>query len=411
MKAHKLIGIEDYEKFIGAESIDRILNKALRLKDANGVFINSTFYGGGVAELLAPLALLFNSTGIKTGWRVIQGDPDFFTITKKIHNALQGDTINLTDRKKQIYEDIVYENTLRNHIDHDFVIIHDPQPLPMINYYRRRGPWIWRCHVDLTNPNKELWQYLRQFIDRYDAVIFTLKEYQQELNTPQIFFMPAIDPFSMVNREMSEEEINKRIEHYNIPLDLPIITQISRFDKWKDPEGVIQAFKLARKDIKATLVLLGNIATDDPEGETVYNSLKSLAEERIIILGVQDSSLVNALQRKSAVILQKSLREGFGLTVSEAMWKGTPVIGGNAGGIRSQITDGFNGFLVSSIEEAAARIIQIVTNSKLREHMGKNARETVRQKFLLTRYFENYLDLLNSFEAKFILNNFPGYDK
>ena len=256
-----------------------------------------------------------------------------------------------------------------------------------------------RCHIDLTNPDRKLWKYLTPFIERYDAVILSIQDYRQKLKTPQIFIMPAIDPFSILNREMSESEINERLAHYRIPTDLPLVVQISRFDKWKDPEGVIKAFKLARRDVDCTLVLLGNVATDDPEGSQVYESLLDCREERVIILSHQDTALVNALQRKAAVVLQKSTREGFGLTVAEAMWKGTPVIGENVGGIRYQIQDGVNGFLVSSVEHAAERIAQLLRNEKLRRRIGRKGRETVRRKFLLTRYVEQYLDLFNSFET------------
>jgi trehalose synthase len=362
--------------------------------------VNATYYGGGVAELLTSLTLLMNSVGIKTGWRVIQGAPDFFTITKKMHNALQGGEINLSDRKMEIYEEVIYENAIRNHLEnHNMVIIHDPQPLPMINHYKKNGPWIWRCHVDLSNLNRELWDYLLPFIEKYDAVILSIKDYKQKLKTPQLFFMPAIDPFSILNREMSESETKERLDHYEIPTDLPLVVQISRFDRWKDPEGVIEAFKIARKEVDATLVLLGNVATDDPEGTEVYESLLDCREERIIILSYQDTALVNALQRRAAVVLQKSIREGFGLTVAEAMWKGAAVIGGNVGGIRYQIRNGVNGFLVSSVEEAAARMVQLIKDRKLRQRMGQKAKETVRKKFLLTRYLEQYLDLFSSFET------------
>ncbi|HDO22106.1 MAG TPA: glycosyltransferase, partial [Nitrospirae bacterium] len=281
------------------------------------------------------------------------------------------------------------------------VVIHDPQPLPMINYYRKNNPWIWRCHIDLSKPNKEVWSYLAQFIEKYDAVILSAREYAQKLKTPQLFFMPAIDPFSIKNRGLSEEEIDERLEHYNIPTDLPMVVQISRFDRWKDPEGVIEAFKLARKEVDCTLVLLGNVATDDPEGGKVYEAILKHREDRIIILSCQDSALVNALQRRADVVLQKSIREGFGLTVTEAMWKGKAVIGGNVGGIRYQIENGVNGFLVSSIEETADRIIQLLKDKSLRERLGNNAKESVRKNFLLTREVEQYLDLFNSIEPIF----------
>jgi trehalose synthase len=399
----RLVHIEDYQPLIGAEAVERILKKAKPLRDLHVVNVNSTYYGGGVAELLGSMTILMNSVGIKTGWRVIQGSPDFFSITKKMHNALQGGEINLTGRKKEIFEEVVYENAIRNHLEHDVVIIHDPQPLPIINHYRKRGPWIWRGHVDLSEPNPELWGYLAPFAEKYDAVIFSIREYTQNLKTPQLFFMPAIDPFSIKNHPLSEAEIGERLEHYNIPTDLPLVVQVSRFDRWKDPQGVVEAFKIARKEVDCTLVLLGNVATDDPEGPEVYKSLLESQEERVIILSVQDTALVNALQSRAAVVLQKSIREGFGLTVAEAMWKGAAVIGGNVGGIRYQIEDGVNGFLVNNIEESAARIVQLVKDEDLRRRLGKAGRETVRQKFLLSRNLEQYLDLFSAFETNFTL--------
>jgi trehalose synthase len=403
MQHYKIKHIEDYKQFIGEEAVKRIREKAEKVKGLHIVNVNSTYYGGGVSQLLSSLTLLLNSMDIKTGWRVIHGPPDFFSITKKIHNALQGGNINLTDRKKHVYETVVYENAIRNHLNHDLVIIHDPQPLPMINHYRKKSPWVWRCHIDLSAPHAEVWDYLVPFIEKYDAAILSSRDYAQKIKTPQLFFLPAIDPFTITNRELPQHEIDERLKHYHIPTDLPIVTQISRFDRWKDPEGVIKAFKLARKEVNCTLVLLGNIATDDPEGEEVYRSLSSSREERIIILTVQDGALVNALQRKAAVVLQKSIQEGFGLTVTEAMWKGAAVIGGNTGGIRHQIEDGVNGFLVSSIEEAANRIVQLLKDEDLRGRLGQKARETVRQRFLLMRLLEQYLDLFNSFEITFRL--------
>jgi trehalose synthase len=405
---HKIPQIEDYEPFVGLKTIDRIRNKAKSLQGIHVANVNSTYYGGGVAELLSSLTLLMNSVGIKTGWRLIQGAPDFFSITKKMHNALQGGKINLSDRKMHIYEEVIYENAIRNHLDsHNIVIIHDPQPLPMINHYKKNGPWIWRCHIDMTNPNKELWNYLVPTVEKYDAVIFSLKDYAKKLRTPQVFFMPAIDPFKIKNWEMSEDEIKERLDHYKIPTDLPLVVQISRFDRWKDPQGVIEAFKLARKEVQCTLVLLGNVATDDPEGSEVYESLLKSRDERIIILSHQDTALVNGLQRQATVVLQKSIREGFGLTVAEAMWKGTPVIGGKVGGIRYQIEDGVNGFLVSNVKEAAERIVLLIKNRKLRNRLGQSARETVKKKFLLIRYLEQYIDLFNSFETVYRLKYFP----
>lgn len=400
---YRFVTVSDYEPFIGAEAVDRILEKARRVGDLHVVNVSSTYYGGGVAELLSSLTLLMNRAGVDTGWRVIQGRPDFFSITKKIHNALQGAEINLSEMKMRTFEEVVFENATRNHLDHDVVIVHDPQPLPLIRHYRRKGPWIWRCHVDLSAPNPDMWDYLLPFVEQYDAAVLSLPEYARNMSTPQLFFMPAIDPFSLTNRDLSEAEIADRLDHYNIPTDLPLIAQISRFDPWKDPRGVIEAFRRVRKEVDCTLVLLGNVATDDPEGQEVFESVLDCRDERCIILSCQDSALVNALQRRAAVIVQKSLREGFGLTVSEAMWKGTPVVGGNVGGIRHQITDGESGFLVSSVEETAERIVTLLKDAAMRERMGEAARRTVRGNFLLTRYMEQYLDLIGGFVPSFRL--------
>lgn len=400
--------IDDYEPFIGKEAVRRIKAKARPLHDLHVMHMNSTYYGGGVSQILASLTLLMNSLGIETGWRVVHGPPDFFSVTKKFHNALQGAEINLTDRKKEIYERVVYENAVRNHIDHDVVFVHDPQPLPLITHYRKKSPWVWRCHLDLTAPNREVWNYLVPFIEKYDAIVLSCGEYRLDLKRPQVFFTPGIDPFSIVNRELSESAIDERLEHYGIPTDLPLVVQISRFDHWKDPVGVIKAFEMARKEEECTLVLVGNVATDDPEGAEVYRSLLAHRSERVIVMSVQDGALVNALQRRAAVVLQKSLREGFGLTVSEAMWKGAAVIGGNVGGIRYQIRDGETGFLVSSVDEAAKRIVQLLRDPDLRKQLGHAARERVRENFLITRTVEQYLDLIASFEPEFRLKQDVG---
>lgn len=401
--AFKAAAVEDYAGVVGGATLERILQKARRVRDLHVVHVNSTYYGGGVAEILSSLTLLMNGAGVKTGWRVIQGRPDFFSVTKKMHNALQGGAINLTDLKLSIYEEVAFENAMRLHLDHDVVVIHDPQPLPLIRHFRKKAPWIWRCHLDLSTPDPALWDYLSRFVERYDAVVLSLPEYAQTLTAPQRFIMPAINPFSTTNKDLSDAEIDDRMRHYDIPTDLPLVVQVSRFDKWKDPQGVIDAFRIARKEVACTLVLVGNVATDDPEGQDVFESLCKCGEERIRILSVQDSALVNALQRRAAVVLQKSIREGFGLTVAEAMWKGTPVIGGDVGGIRRQIRNGENGFLVDSVEQAAARIVQLIKDRKLRDALGARARETVRERFLLTRLMEDWLDLIDAFEPNFRL--------
>jgi trehalose synthase len=394
----KMIRIQDYEPFIGAEAVERIAKKARAFRGLRVAHVNSTHSGGGVAEILSSLTLLMNSAGLNTEWRVMEGTPEFFNVTKKIHNALQGGSEALSEAEKEVYEQVVRENAIRNELDHDAVLVHDPQPLPLVTHYEKQGPWLWQCHIDLTTPNHEVLDYLRPFIEQYSGAIFSLPEYAQPLGIPQSFIMPAIDPFVAKNAPMSDEEVQDCLDQANIPTDLPLVVQISRFDKWKDPLGVIEAFKLAHKDVEATLVLLGSSATDDPEGEAIYHSLLNHAEERILLLSHEDSRLVNALQRRAAVVLQKSLREGFGLTVSEAMWKGTPVIGGKAGGIPKQIKDGYNGFIVNSVEEAAERIVLLLQNPDVCAEMGRKAHETVKEHFLLIRLFEQYLDLLGTCE-------------
>ncbi|HVG57295.1 MAG TPA: glycosyltransferase [Hyalangium sp.] len=400
---HAIPTVEDYEPFIGQQSVDRILAKGRLLSGRSVAHVNSTYFGGGVAEILASLTLLMRSLGMAAEWRVIQGPPDFFSITKKMHNALQGAPIRLTDIKKEIYEEVVFQNALRNRFDHDYVVAHDPQPLPLVRFSRKRGPWIWRCHVDMAQPNSEILEYLSQYIEQYDAMITSAEEYCKPLRVPQLVFEPAIEPFSILNRDLPEGEVDRRLRHYGVPTDLPLVVQVSRFDRWKDPHGVIQAFQIARRQRDCTLVLVGNVAADDPEGPEVYESLLGAKEERILIMSNEDTSFVNALQRRAAVVVQKSLREGFGLTVSEAMWKRTPVIGGNVGGIRHQIDDGVNGFLVSSVEETADRIVRLLSDEGLRRRMGEAAREKVRQRFLMTRYLEQYLDLLGGFETHYSL--------
>ena len=393
-----MIRVEDYEKYIGAEAIERLHNKAKPLLEQRIVNLSSTYYGGGVAAKLSSLALLMNGLGVRTEWRIIQGNSDFFAVTKGFHNALQGGDMDLTDLKKQIFEEVNFENAIKNHLHHDIVVVHDPQPLPLIQYYTKKQPWLWRCHIDLTNPHREVWTYLREFIDMYDAVIISAGVLP-DMAPPQFIHMPATDPFSLTNREMGDDEIDRLLDRYNIPTDLPIVLQVSRFDIWKDPIGVIEAYKIARQQVDCRLILLGSAATDDPEGAQVYQSLLSHRDERIMLINLDDSLLVNALQRRAAVVLQKSLREGFGLTVTEAMWKGQPVIGGNVGGIRYQIQDGINGFLVNSVSEAAERIVQLLQDRDLHRTMGEKARETVRQKFLMTRLVEQYMDLFDSFET------------
>ena len=390
--------LEQYEPLIGVAETERIFRKAERVRTQHVEHVSSTYYGGGVAEILTPLTLLMNAIGIETGWRMIQGTPAFFSCTKKLHNTLQGDDASFSKAEKAIYEQVALENALRLHLDDsDVVVVHDPQPLPLVKHFTEREiPWLWECHVDLSSPNQKVWNYLQGFVEQYDAAIFSLPEYRKDLTIDQRFIAPAINPFSSKNIELTDDEIDECFTKYRIPTDRPLVTQISRFDRWKDPLGVIAAFREARKQVDCTLVLAGSSAIDDPEGDVILETIHSSVDESVIVLCVEDPILVNALQRRAAVVLQKSIREGFGLTVTEAMWKGAAIVAGNVGGIRHQITDGENGFLVDTVEQAAERMVQLLRDSGLRERLGSRAKETVRKKFLMSRLLEDWLDLLAS---------------
>lgn len=395
--------IEDYRIIVGDENIADILRIAKKLYTKRIILINSTYQGGGVAEMVSSLVPLLNDVGMITDWRILFGNPDFFTVTKKFHNALQGGKINLTKMKKKLYIETNENFLVFSHIDHDCVIIHDPQPLPLIRYYRKRQPWIWRCHVDLSNPNKELWEYLKGFILRYDMVIVSNEKYKKsDLPVEQRVIYPAIDPLCAKNKEISTETIKKTLKKFKITTDKPIITQISRFDKWKDPEGVIDVFKIVKEKIDARLILCGSMAADDPEGTRVYESVKRKANSLIkngdvILLTRESNILINVLQRISDVIIQKSLREGFGLVVTEALWKEKPIVASNVGGIPLQIKDGENGFLLEPEDTMgfAEKIIELLKKPALSREMGQKGKEIVRNKFLITRLLKDYLNLLN----------------
>lgn len=397
-----LYPLELYEPLIGRAATDRILSKAARARGAHIVHVSSTFYGGGVTEILTPLTLMMNAVGIETGWRLIQGTPTFFHGTKKLHNALQGEMIEFSPADRLIYEEVVFENSTRLHLsEFDAVIVHDPQPLPLVAHFPGRAmPWLWQCHIDLTEPNGAIWNYLRRFVEQYDAAILSLPEYAQDLAVNQHFITPAINPFSAKNAEMSDDAIRDCLTLHRVPTDRPLVVQISRFDRWKDPMGVIEAFHKVREQVDCTLVLVGSSASDDPESSIVLETVMQSIDERVIVLTVDDPLLVNALQRSAAVILQKSTREGFGLTVTEAMWKGAVVVGGDVGGIRRQIRDGYNGFLVRTVDETAERIVQILRDPRLRERLGAQARESVRQNYLLSRLLEDWLDLLAGYRLR-----------
>ena len=396
--------LDDYRAIVGDDVIYSIYSKMRKLYGKHILNINSTYIGGGVAEILSSLVPLMNEIGINAGWRTVHGNVDFYGITKKFHNALQGEMINFSEMKKLLYVQVNQEFSSYTHINnHDFVIIHDPQPLPLIQFYRKRQPWIWRCHIDLSSPNKDLWDYLKTFILRYDLVIVSHEKYKsKDLPMDYRIIQPAIDPLSHKNKTISDDVISKYLKKNGIPVDKPLLTQISRFDKWKDPLGVVEIFKLIKDKVDCRLVLCGNMATDDPEGLEIFEKIKQSAKEfikagDIILLTVENNILVNALQRSSTVIIQKSLREGFGLTVTEALWKEKPVVASDVGGIPLQIQDGVSGFLLEPHDKDgfAERIVDLLKNPKLAKEMGEKGKERVRKHFLITRMILDYLNLLN----------------
>ncbi len=389
--------IDDYRDIVGNNTIDRLEEKAGKLKDKHIVNVNSTSSGGGVAGLLLSIVPLMNDLGIDVGWRIHKGSEDFFKVTKSFHNSLQGGEINLTDIKQKIYRQWAEFNSKIDHFEkHDIVVIHDPQPLIRINTREVNSQkWVWRCHIDMENPNPVAFNYLKQFIDRYDKVVTTQKI--EGIKTPQKLMPPSIDPLNTINKPLKQKTISKYLHKAGIERDKPIISQVGRFDKWKDPLGVIDVWKEANKEVDCKLILLGNIASDDPEGPEMFEKVKKKAEkyEDVTAIAETNEVLVNAVQRVSDVVLQKSIKEGFALTVSEALWKETPVIGTNSGGIPLQINDGENGFLVNSDKEAADKVVELIKNPVKAEKMGEKGKEIVRKKFLITRQMEDWIDIYN----------------
>ncbi|NIT35431.1 MAG: glycosyltransferase [candidate division Zixibacteria bacterium] len=395
--------LADYRQIVGDDVIHSICLKARNLYGKHVLHLNSTYQGGGVAEMLVSLLPLMNDTGLDAGWRILHGHPDFFTITKKFHNALQGDAVNLTPIKKRLYVQANEDFSVYTHVDHDCVIIHDPQPLPLIMFYKKRQPWVWRCHIDLSSPNAELWEYLKHFIIRYDAVVISNQAYRKDdLPVEQRVVYPAIDPLAPKNIKLSEKDVTKYLKKFDVPTDKPFITQVSRFDKHKDPSGAIRIFKKVRDNVDCRLVLCGSMATDDPEALQIYETLARKARHEIeagdvVLTTLENDILVNVLQETAAVILQKSKKEGFGLAVTEALWKGKAVVASRVGGIPLQLEDGVNGFLLEPDDEDgfADRLVKVLEDPSLAGELGAHGRETVREKFLITRLVADHLDLLN----------------
>ncbi|KPK74304.1 MAG: glycosyl transferase family 1 [Phycisphaerae bacterium SM23_30] len=399
-----MLTLDDFRKIVPDEKLSEIYYRARRLYGKHIVHVNATHQGGGVAEILNSLVPLMNDLGIKTGWRVLHGSLDFFEVTKSFHNGLQGHKIELTEYNKQMYNQLNENFAVFTHIDHDCVIIHDPQPLPLIKSYKKHGPWVWRCHIDLSEPNEELWDYLLGFLIKYDQVVVSSEKYlKADLPIDQMIIPPAINPLTMKNKEIPADTIRNWVKKAGIPTDKPLLTQVSRLDPWKDPEGVLDVFNLVKERCDCRLVFCYNLAADDPEGLRIYRRVREKADKyvqkgEVVFVEGNNELLVNSVQRFSDVIIQKSVREGFCLAVTEAMWKGKPVVASQVGGIPLQIVEGENGYLADpkDIEGFAEKIVHLLRNAPEAEHLGKNARETVRKKFLTTRLLSDYLNMLNS---------------
>ncbi|MGV8080581.1 MAG: glycosyltransferase [Syntrophales bacterium] len=390
-----------YIPVVGASVIDQLHRLGERLRGIRVIHVNSTREGGGVAEILNWMVPLMNELGLDASWEVIEGTNAFFGITKGIHNGLQGFPVVMKRQDWETYEDVNRRNLerLRPVLEEaDIVVIHDPQPAPLLSMMqKRRGKWIWRAHIDVSKPFRPVWQSLRSYLPGYDASIFSLAQFAQPLPHPQFIIPPSIDPLSEKNRDLMETDLDAVAREFNIDRSRPLIVQISRFDRFKDPLGVIQAYCLVRQILPIQLVLAGGTATDDPEGREILDEVLKAAEGNrdihVLLLPPDAHHTVNALQRLADIVLQKSTREGFGLTVTEGLWKGKPVIGGDVGGIRLQVISHYTGYLVNSPEGAAHRIRFLLHHRDKCEEMGRTAREFVRENFLLNRQLREYLTL------------------
>jgi trehalose synthase len=388
--------LDHYRTVAPPGTVDMLYRASERVRGKRFTNVNSTRFGGGVAEILHRQLPLLEDLGIRTRWEVIQGDEEFFRITKSFHNALQGQEQTITPEMLDYYLETNRRNAARLDLGGDLVLIHDPQPAALVEH-RGGGVWIWRCHIDVSHPQRRVWAFLRPLVSRYDGAIFSLPRFAQRLGIPQYLIHPSIDPLSDKNRDLPPEEVDAVVNRLGIPRDKPILLQVSRFDRFKDPVGVIHAYRLVKKHDDCRLVLVGGGAADDPEGPKVLAEVMDAASSdpdvHVLVLPDNANIEINALQRAATIIFQKSTREGFGLTVAEGMWKAKPVIGGFAGGITVQIVFGITGYTVNSAEGAAFRARYLLNNPELAKRMGEAGREYVRRNFLVTRHLADLLAL------------------
>jgi trehalose synthase len=388
--------LADYEPIIGKSQLDELRFVARPLIGKRVKMVNSTALGGGVAEMLSRLVPLLDELEVRTSWELMTGGNDFFEVTKGFHNALHGGELTLTQQALDIFLLNTESNRQRMSFDEEFVVIHDPQPAGLIASKESSSTrWVWRCHIDLSHPNPEVWEFLRPMVERYDTAVFSSPAFARSLSIPQALFYPCIDPLSEKNKDLDESYIQAICDNFGINRSRPIVTQISRFDRLKDPLGVIRAYKMAKKYVDFQLVLAGGGASDDPEGAIVLKEVYDAAQEDpdIIVLDLPPWSAleINALQRASTIVVQKSLKEGFGLTVTEALWKGKPTIASAVGGIPTQVIDRQTGMLVHSVEGCAYQIRYLLTHQEFAAQLGRNGREHVKENFLMTTNARRWL--------------------
>lgn len=396
--------LDSFRPIVGEETVEEIRALAEPLRGARLVHVNATAFGGGVAELLQTLVPLMRAVGLEAEWRVIEGTDEFFAVSKASHNGLQGMDLPLTEEMKAVWKRNNEANARRFDGDYDFVFVHDPQPAGLLHYAGRKGGkhWIWRCHIDTSHPSKPYWDFYAPFLNAYEAAVFTMSEYVG----PGVSFdhlaivPPSIDPLSPKNEPIPLDRARQVVARFGVDTARPLITQVSRFDPWKDPLGVIEAFRLARRSAPgAQLALVGSMARDDPEGWSFLDrTLRRAGEDPDIHVlhnfhGV-GAAEVGAFQTVSDVLVQKSIREGFGLTVSEALWKGKAVIGGRTGGILLQIVDGESGVLVDSVEACGEKMAWLLNHPEEASRLGAAGREHVRRNFLSTRCLRDHLLLM-----------------
>jgi trehalose synthase len=401
--------LDEYQSVVGEKALEEIRSLAKPLQGKRVLHFNATPYGGGVAELLKTLVPLMSDIGMVAEWRVMSAGDDLFSVTKQMHNSLQGEHVPWTKRMWDTWLSYNLTNALEMDNGYDIVVVHDPQPAAVLSFLRRRRPstkgkWVWRCHIDLTDAQADVWEKLAPYVSIYDAAIFTLPQYVKSgFSGPEVFtFPPAIDPLSTKNRRLNGRSIQERLRGLGLDPSRPIIAQVSRHDPWKDPLGVIDVYRMVKREVPdLQLVLLASMAADDPEGWEYYEkALRHAGEDEDIHfltdrVGAGNDIPVNTIQTGANVILQKSIREGFGLTVSEALWKGTPVVAGAVGGIPLQIVDGETGHLARNNQECAERVLTLLRDPALAKRMGQAGREHVREQFLVTRYLKDYLMLFN----------------